>query len=355
MVDAGTVGTVSVEFFDPRTDAEPPEWTAYRGEHRLTPLWAFDLVAAATEYSRWPATLALVRSGPAVTGVFSAVVSGGAAGRSPGRYPRVGIVDVRLPGTRNTPWHLAPGADRGRLLQAFERAALRRFGAGIRGVLYRAVPDPDARLLGGRGRPVRRLVEDTRMPLPYRTKDEWLATLRRSRRQDLRRRSRIVRTDPELQVEFGFRRTDLDPAQLAGLLARHLARLSRKPNRPTRPTRPSRAGRHSQELPAGFFARLLDRDDIGLVTYRCGDGRLLAFGTLLDNGDWPTIAYWAALAADEGGRPNLYFDHYVQLIEWCIDNDRRGINGGRGMPALKASLGFETVPMNVVAAPRWAR
>ena len=346
MVGGGTVGalgSVSVEFFDPRSDAEPPDWTAYRCEHRLTPLWAFDLVAAATESSRWPATLALVRSGPAVTGVFSAVVTGGAAGRAPGRYPRVGIVDVRLPGTRNTPWHIAPGADRGRSLRAFERAALRRFGAGIRGVLYRAVPDPDARLLGGRGRPARRLVEDTRMPLPYRTADEWLATLRRSRRQDLRRRSRIVRTDPELRVEFGFRRTDLDPAELAGLLVRHLARLSRKP------------GGHSQELPAGFFARLLDRDDIGLVTYRCGDGRLLAFGTLLDNGDWPTIAYWAALAADEGGRPNLYFDHYVQLIEWCIDNGRRGINGGRGMPELKASLGFETVPMNVVAAPRWAR
>lgn len=349
MVEAGTI---TVEFFDPRSDPEPSDWSAYRSEQQLTPLWAFDLVAAATECSRWPATLALVRSGPTVTAVFSAVVSGGASGRAPGGYPRVGIVDVRLPGTRNTPWHITSGADRGRLLRAFERAALRRFGAGIRGVLYRAVPDPDARLLGGRGRPVRRLVEDTRMQLPYRTTDEWLATLRRSRRQDLRRRSRIVRTDPDLRVEFGFRRTDLDPAELAALLGRHLARLSRRRGVPGRAGRP---GRHSQELPAAYFARLLDRNDIGLVSYRSGSGRLLAFGTLLDNGDWPTIAYWASLAADEGGRPNLYFDHYVQLIAWCIDNDRRGINGGRGMPELKASLGFETVPMNVVAAPRWAR
>ena len=342
------IGSTTVELYDPRVDPEPPDWSRYRCEHRLPPLWSFDLVAAATRDARSPATLALVRTGPEASAIVSAVVSGTFSGRSGnGRYPRVGIVDVRLPGTRNTPWHIAPGADRGRLLRAFERAAFRYFGPGIRGVLYRAVPDADVPPLAGRGRPARRLVEDTRMALPHRTKDEWLASLGRSRRQDLRRRSRIVRRDPDLRVQFGFRRTDLDPAELAELLRRHLARLSGRFS--------ALLGAHSQELPTGFFARVVERDDIGLVSYHSAAGRLLAFGTLLDNGDWPTIAWWAALTPEEGGRQNLYFDHYVQLVEWCIDNGRRGINGGRGMPVLKASLGFETVPMHVVAAPRWVR
>jgi len=336
------IGSTTIEFYDPRVDPEPPDWSRYLGEHRLSPQWSYDLVGVASREARSPSVLALLRADGHVTGVVAAVVSGPLPGRSrPGGYPRAGIVDVRLPGSRNTAWHLSgPGA---RQLRAFERAAYRRFGPGIRGVVYRAVPDDQLAALTGRGRRVRPSTPATRMALPWSSLDEWLATRTRSRRQDLRRITRKLRADPDLRIELGFRRTDLDPAEVTRLVRRHQIRLA------------GPFGARWQDLPVPYVAKLLDRDDVGLVTYHDGGGRLLALGTLLDNGEWPVLHWWAALAPEEGGRPHLYFDHYVRVLEWCIANGRRGIDGGRGLADVKASLGFEAVPMHLLVAPRWLR
>jgi uncharacterized protein len=339
---ATKIGPTTIELFDPRVDPEPPEWAAYQRTHGLSPQWTYELVGAASREARSPSVLAMLREDAEVTGVFSAVVSGAVPlRRRPGAYPRAGIVDVRLPGSRNTAWHLAdPAPER---FRAFERAAYRRFGPGIRGVLYRAVPDDQVDAVGGRGRVVRPSTPATRMELPWASLDEWLATRSRSRRQDLRRITRKLRKDPDLRIEFGFRRTDLDPAEVTRLVRRHQKRLA------------GRFGARWQQLAVPYVARLLDRDDVGLATYHDANGRLLAFGMLLDNGDWPVIHWWAALAPEEGGRLNLYFDHYVRFLEWCIANGRRGVDGGRGLANVKASLGFEPVGMHLVAAPRWLR
>lgn len=335
------MGGVTVELFDPRVDPEPPEWSPYVRENGLAPQWSYDLVAAASAEGRSPSVLAMLRDGTKVSGVISAVVSGAPPGGRRQGYPRAGIVDVRLPGSRNTAWHLTePGREDFRV---FERAAYKRFGPGIRGLVYRAVPGDQLGALGGRGRLVRPSTPSTRMELPWSSLDEWLATRSRSRRQDLRRITRKLRADPDLRIDFGFRRTDLDPAEVTRLVRRHQQRLA------------GRFGARWQGLAVSYVARLLDRDDVGLVTYHDAGGRLLAFGMLLDNGDWPVIHWWAALAAEEGGRLNLYFDHYVRFLEWCIAQGRRGVDGGRGLAHVKGSLGFEPVPMNLLVAPRWLR
>jgi hypothetical protein len=336
-----------IQLLDPRHDPEPVAWSTYLRDSRLPALWAYDLVAVASRDAHSPAVLALLRDGSDVCGVLAAVVSG--VSRVPpaaGPYPRVGFIDVRLPASRATPWQFAEGVDataRGRMLRAFERAAYDRFGPGIRAVCYRAAPAPDARALAGPGRLTRATVPNAELELAWASTDEWLATLSKSRRQDLRRQARIVRQDPDIRVQFGFRRDDIDPADLALLLRRHQQRLA------------SRFGPRGPALSPAYFARVLARDDVGVLTYHSRDGRLLAFGTLFDNGDWPVIGWWAALDPEVGGRKHLYFDHYLRLMEWVIGKRRRGLTAGRGMFELKKSLGFAAVPMYAVAALRGFR
>jgi hypothetical protein len=334
-----------IELLDPRDDPDPSAWSAFVRDQGLPAYWAYDLLAIASRDSRSPATLALMRDGDRVCGILCAVVSGLLG--TPARYPRLGFVDVRLLGTRNTAWHFADHVDavaRKAFLREFERAVYGRLGPGIRGVLYRAAPARDVPAVAGPARPVKAITADAAMRLTFASVDEWLATLTKSRRADLRRQARLIRDDPSLVARFGFRRDDLDPADLASLLDRHLRRRQRRgwavPARP---------------LTAEYFAHVLRRDDVGVMSYHDSDGRLLAFGTLFDGGDWPVIGWWAALTPEEGGRKHIYFDHYIRLVAWAIAQGRRGLSAGRGLLAVKRSLGFSAVPMYLVAAPRGLR
>ncbi|MBB5076766.1 GNAT family N-acetyltransferase [Nonomuraea endophytica] len=282
--------------------------------------------------------LGVFRDGDRVTGAIGAVCRGLWPTRS-SRPPL--FLDVRLPAHSNAPtWCLPEGADGRELIRSFERAVAAELGWGLAGVVYRMVTEPALPLVVRRGAIVRQSPGSTEMDLGWSSADGWISTLSRNRRSTLRRQIKRIAQDGELRVREGSARRDLDPAELAALDERHASRLSSSFD-PRLPLSPA------------YFAALLGREDVWTLSYHHGE-KLLAFAMVYDHPVAPMYGPWAALPPEQGGRKDLYFDSYARIVAHATASGAKRLFAGRGFVDVKRSLGFEYVPMKVVAVPRWA-
>ncbi|MEO5876428.1 MAG: GNAT family N-acetyltransferase [Streptosporangiaceae bacterium] len=339
---------MSIELFDPRLDPEPPGWQEFRTGEGLTAIWSYEAIRKASEGTPSPLLLALFRHGPTIVGALTGVYLGlrrPGSVTAPRRRREPIVLDVRLPGEGNeVSWHFradVSAEQRRELMREFERAVRHWLGRGLAGIVYRHVTPGEVATVARAGAVARASVGTARMPITWKNVDGWLATLGGSRRRNLRRRARLIDADPDLTVESGTRRTDLDPALLARMVADQQRRLQNRID----PRVP---------LSAGYFAEMVRRDDVSFLTYTEGSGRLLAFSTLLHHPSWPQLGWWSGLPIEEGGRGHLYFDHYLRTVEQVIGQGSEGLIAGRGRLEVKRELGFREVPMKLVAVPRWS-
>lgn len=339
-------GRVGLEVLDPCRDPEPAGWEDFRQAEGLTAIWAYDVIGASFDGSWARPLLAVFREGDRITGVIGAVyiglrASGSSRAPRPRREPI--ILDVRLPGHSNGPtWHFSGEVSfeaRRAMLRLFERAATRRLGWGLVGVVYRMVTEAELPSVVRRGAIVRESPGSTVMPLHWTSTEDWLGSLSKNRRKTLRRQIRWIAEAGDLLVTTGTARSDLDPVEMAELNRTHTARLAARfdPRAP---------------LPAAYFGGLLQREDVCVISYHAGE-RLLAFTVLFDHETTPVSATWAALRPEEGGRKDLYFDVHARLVQKVIEDGKKELLGGRGRVEIKKSLGYEYVPMKLVAVPRW--
>lgn len=335
-----------MELVNPCEDPEPRGWEGFRQAEGLSAIWAHDVIAASCDGAWTRPLLAVFRDDEGVAGAVGAVYT--SLPPRTRRFPRPRreplLLDVRLPGHSNAPtWHfsdrVAPGTRR-LLIRRFERAARQHLGWGLAGVLYRMVTEPQLAAVARRGAVVRDSPGSTVMPLRWTSAQEWIGSLSRNRRSTLRRQLKRIAASDDLTVTEGSARTDLDPGELAELNRRHTARLAARfdPRPP---------------LPPAYFAALLRRDDVTVISYHAG-GRLLAFAVVFDHPASPAYGPWAALQPEEGGRKDLYFDSYARIVGRVLARDAKELYGGRGFVEVKKSLGFSYVPMKLVAVPRWA-
>jgi hypothetical protein len=262
------------------------------------------------------------------------------------RGGRVGFLDVRSPHNSAVPgWWFAdysPGERPGALREHFGEyvtAMRRELGIGFRGLLLRQLVAAEVPEVAGRFRMVRPIEPVGRLDTAdHRCVDDWLATLAKKRRWELRKINRLVAEDPAIAV--GVRTgAEEDPPALTKLL-RHNADKHR--DVPILP------------LPqfGASLARLLDEPDVQTVGYHDPiTGRRLAVALLLDHPDWPVFRSWSALPVEDGGVRNLYLHVYGELARWSIATGKQGVIVGKKMPKLKASLGARMVPQYAAAVP----
>jgi hypothetical protein len=163
---------------------------------------------------------------------------------------------------------------------------------------------------------------------------DWLATLAKKRRWEVRKIDRLVAGSLKVEVRQGAQE---DPLALAALLRHNLDKHRDVPILP---------------LPqfAASLAPLLREPDVRILTYRdpTADQRL-AVALLLDHPDWPVFRTWSTAPVEQVR--NLYLHAYGELVRWSIATGKRGVVVGKKMPKLKASLGATMVPQFAAAIP----
>ena len=324
---------------------QQPGWADFMAREQVHALWDFDLLSTMAEspdpFS--PLVTVSVRHHDEIVGIFVATYRGVRPRSAPRRGEPV-LVDVRMTGQGHGPsWRLGSGLspDQQRsVVREFERALLSAIGrARLTGVIYRNV-DPAS--LAGVRRPGA-LVTDaaggggTTLHLPA-TVDEYLARLSSSRRKQLRRLGR--RMPDRARIEFSPKRTDLDPEEVAALVALGNSRHSGAGYDP----RPA--------IPPAYFATLLAREDVSTLSYHVGD-RLVGVGTFLRHPRHPWGGYWAMLRPGEGGLSDLYFDHYLRYVRYAVEEEGAAtLTSGKGMLTEKRTVGFEVTPLSFVPIAR---
>lgn len=339
--------SVSIQLLDPRIDPEPTDWVAFQNQQQLYPMWSYELLRIASWSSWAPVLLGLVRRSGQLVGAVAAMCWRPGRRRAfaaPGRFPTPCVLDVWLAGSSGrASWVF--GADieatgRRELLRAFERAALSHLGVGCLGVLYRDVPITSVALVSGRGRVVKPVGGTALATLPS-SQQDWLNSLRRTRRQGLRKHAAALDADPKIRIAYPANGADLDGPALAQLLKRHNQNYAQRLD-----PRPP--------VSVAYLQALTGRPDVRTITYRDESSRLLAFGILLDHVQRPALGWWAKLDLDQGGRPHLYFDSLMRHVDYVISSGRRELSAGRGQLDVKATMGFAEVSLCGVAVPRWA-
>jgi len=252
----------------------------------------------------------------------------------------VGVLECALPPGITSAGHvLDPGLDdaaKAEVLRVFERAVTARLGPRCLGVAYRQVGPDEVGVFRRRGRLVLRGTPQTVVHNRWSTYADYLAALPRPARRKLAAVRRLVGSDPDLvaAVEPAI------PAVEASLLAAQV-RLRYAP-----------AGTVPPPIPVPFFDRLAGRPGVSYFTYRDGAGRLLAYSLLLDDGVDLTSLVWGARDRLDGGRPNLYLDHYLRQIEHLIQHGRRRLAMGKTLDEVKQRFGGTRREMYAAAALR---
>jgi len=337
---------MSVELHDPLHDPEPEGWDEFVARQGLTASWAYPALRAASAPSRTPVVLGVFRERGRILGAVGGVYMGMRRHTSlkPPRRGREPIVlDMRLPGEGDdVSWHFGEDVARtehAALLREFEREVRRWLGLGLAAVVYRQLTPGRSDDVARRGALVRDTVGTARLAVRWGDAAGWLASLGGSRRRNLRRRAKLI--DGELSVVVRRGRTDVDPAELAGLAAGQQRRLQRGPG-----------GR--APLSPGYFAELAGRDDVSFLTYADENGRVLAFSTMLHQPERLNLGLWGSVPVEEGGRGHLYYDHYLRAVRHAVEQGAKELTAGRGRLDVKTELGFQVVPMRVAVVPRWA-
>ncbi len=331
-----------VTVHDPRHDPAPPGWSDFVSRHHLYPPWEYDLLTTEAWLSRNPPLLVVARSGPhdgdEVIGAMAVMVC------VPGRGDRYAPAHLSrwTPKVAQVyqPWLGGEGfvvPDGGaEVMRAMEKGVRGHLGPVLAGLIYRNVPASLTPLVSGRGRVVR-AVSPAASVLENRfgDEDEWLASLSRNRRKNVRRVDRLVASDPSLVVRFAPGRSDVDGVALAGMMRTHRAKFGRHPFDPRTP------------VAGAYLAQVVRRPDVHTLTYSDADGQVIAFSTYLDHPVTPILQFWAS-TEDRG---HLYFDCHARAIRHAIATGRKELSAGRGKYTQKTSLGFGARPMCVVGVP----
>lgn len=324
-----------VEVLDPRVDAVPARWAEYWKSARLYAPWDFSLLGLESSHSPNPQAVAVATVDGRVVGAMLATVL---------RFRGMRLLEVHspwMPGIPGWSWPDDLGVRHRRsVLRRMERALCRFAGLRCVGLLYRFVDAGALPLISGVGRLARPTMGTSVLDNTFGTVDDWVSSLKRSRRHSLRGQIRKVDRDPDLVVRFEPARHDLDGAELADLVNSHRDRLG-KPKFDQRGT-----------LSGAYLHELVRRDDVFSLTYQDGAGRLLAFANMLDHPVMPMYQHWATLSKEDGGRQHLYFDSYARMMRHVVDDRRSALTAGRGMLDVKGSLGLATRPLWAVAVPR---
>jgi hypothetical protein len=335
-----------IEVLDPRFDQEPGYWAALRAQAGLRADWSWPVLSTQAWLARTPQLVTVFLDGGEPRGVvWAAWVTTRtrryrfAASRRGGR---IGFLDVRSPYNSSVPgWWFAgytPGARPGELRAHFAEyaAAMRReLGIGFRGLLLRQLAEAEVPEVAGRFRMVRPIEPISLLDTArFHSTDDWLGSLARKRRADLRK----INRDPAFEVHF--RPGAEEDALAVTTLLRHNADKHRDvPILPLRPFVPP-------------FAAVLAEPDVWTVDYRDpGTGRRLAVALILDHSEWPVPRNWSALPVDQGGVRGLYLHLYGELVRWSIAAGKQGVIIGKKLPKLKASLGAQLIPQYAAAIP----
>ncbi|MEV7551789.1 GNAT family N-acetyltransferase [Amycolatopsis sp. NPDC089917] len=341
--------TWEVRALDPRTDAEPGGWAAFLAAQQAPVAWDYHLLRVESRFSRSPNVLTVISDGGEIVAAVLATLCAPVSPDRPGAVRGAARLGPRWVEVQHAwlsgypPWLFADEVDaagRREIMRRFERAVCRFTGPGCVGVVYRTVEPESLGMLSGRGRPVRDTKPTSVLENRFVDVEGWLASLRRSRRLSLRGQVKKVAADAGLVVRSEAARTDLDALELATLLRQHRERMG--------PVKFDRRG----AVTAEYFAELVRRPDVITSTYHDADGRLLAFGNVLDHPVAPLHQHWAAVSPEEGRPKHLYFDAVVRNVRYMIEGNRKSLSMGRGLTELKATLGFQPVPLLGVIVPR---
>ena len=340
----------SVEILDPRVDAEPLYWATLRKRAGLRADWSWPVLAAQAWLARSPQLVTVFLDGGEPRGVVWAAWVTATTRRhrfaAGGRRGRVGFLDVRSPHNSAVPgWWFDgyhPGERPGALRELFGEyvSAMRReLGIGMRGLLVRQLAEVEVAEVAGRFRKVRPIEPVGFVDTAGHHGDaDWLATLAKKRRWELRKITRLVAEDPAIEVRVRAGE-DEDVRSLTELLRYNATKHQDVPIVP---------------LPqfGDTLTKLVAEPDVRTVDYHDpGTGRRLAVALVLDHPAWPVFRTWSALPAEQGGARNLYLHVYGELTRWSIAEGRHGVIVGKKMPKLKASLGARMVPQFAAAIP----
>jgi Acetyltransferase (GNAT) domain len=305
--------------------AAPVEWAAFIRQQRLHAGWSAGALAAAATAGR-PVWLGMVHDRGDVVAAFCG--------------QRLGpLFECKLPQAASLSgfaFSAELGAsDRRAAVAAFERALARRLGWPCLAVAYRQVGPAELGVLNG-GPRLRLGTQPTALLANrWSSMDEYFASLPHGRRKLLRRRYRSLSADPELEISI----TTIADSGISGAEASRLAAMTlrRHQRRPVAP-------------PAGYFDALAGHDGALFLSYR-ERGRLLAFLLAFDDGAVLRCSMWGSLDPHGEGRPHLYFDYYLRLVQHMIELHRGMVGFGKGLHQIKQRYGCALVPQHVILAP----
>ena len=336
-----------VTMLDPRRDGEPVWWESWRRRAGLWANWAWPVLRSGTWTSRSALLLAVIwrdSVGTDAAGLVAATISSPFLGRRlcPAvGWPRPGYVHVQAPQSSAQPgwWFDSDDrAERAAMFRAYAHAVRRQLRGSAAAVLWRQVGEADLGLIP------RRIW--TRRTEPVALLDTlgidrtaWLASLRRSRRNDLKRIFRSVATDPEIEVRIGTAAEVVGAGELV-----RLARLNYDKHGV------AAADRRTGMRTVAWHQALLDCPDVAAIAYRNRAGRLLGAGVVLEDARRPLWLSWGAEPVERGGRKHLYFDLFGQIVDRVAEQGKQGIVLGKGMAELKADLGARLVPQYAVVS-----
>lgn len=333
------------EVLDPRFDAEPEYWAELRVSAGLRGDWAWEVLAQQAWCARTPWLVTVLFDGERPRGMVHAAWVGTQSRRHrfarSVRGGRVGALDLRAPGGGTfASWWFADTDDGGcsALVDEYLPLMRRTLGPGLKGALVRQLPESGVAAMRGRFRVVRETEPIASIRTDgYRHRDEWLASLPKKRRAHVNKVCSAV-DDGSLDIDL-VPGSLVDPVPVAELLRVNEVKHRDVPIVP---------------LPqfTGYLERLLAQPDVLVLRYRDRvEGRLLGVATVYDHPEWPLARSWSSRPVEDGGRQDLYFHLYSELVRWSIDSGRTGVVLGKKMAKVKQSLGAELQPQYAAMLP----
>ncbi|MFN2468234.1 MAG: hypothetical protein ABR521_08935 [Gaiellaceae bacterium] len=328
---------------DPRVEGVPDAWERFLTAESVPGTWHGTVLGRLAWLAQAPSYLGVVLEGSGTPwAIFHLRHLGASLPRHafvgpPTRPAAPGLVECRLPPTGSgTGYRFASGLDAGErsaALAAIERTLAARLGRRASAIVYRNVPAGDLASFP-RGRICRRVTPEVVVDNRWDDLEAFYADLPSKQRSELRRLDHRLSEGSEVVV--ATERT-VEPACASRLAAsvvrRHRHRLRRVP-----------------PIPASYFDALGGRAGIEFLTYREGEGRLLSFATLVDDGSELSDSVWGSLDVRDGGRPHLYFHHYLRAIRLLISRRRRRITLGKGLGRIKLRYAGRYERRHVVGA-----
>ena len=321
---------------DPLTGPPPSGWDRFVAAQRLPPGWHADLITAMDWCATAPSSMALVhdRAGAPVAAFHARHLGPGRPWRftTPGRAPVAGLTACGTPPPANDAGvAFADGADRHdrrEAVRVFERAVRRRARPVGPLIGYRGLYEEDLPAVPTGHRIVFRLSPQLALANEWPDLPSYLGSLTKKFRRHVRKLRETVDADRTLRVDTDGAVEPVEACWLAEVVRRRYA--SRwLPSPP---------------LPALYFARMARLPGTRFVTYRDGRGRLVACGTMYDDGRDLTFVYWGGRATADGRRADVYFDQYLRSVEMMIELGRRRLLMGRGMEQIKGRYGARLLP-----------